>query len=55
MLATFHWVREVKPDVFTNNHLSSFIDTGKSIEQLKSRPESKYEGTDGAAAFVGLA
>lgn len=36
VLATYHWVREVSPDVFANNRLTSFIDSGKSIEQLKS-------------------
>lgn len=36
VLATYHWVREVTPDVFANNRLTSFIDSGKSIEQLKS-------------------
>lgn len=36
LLATFHWIREVTPDVFTNNRLSSYIDSGKSAEQLKN-------------------
>ena len=36
LLATFHWLREVTPDVFANNRLSSYIDNGKSFEQLKS-------------------
>lgn len=36
LIATFHWVREVKPDVFANNRLSSFMDSGKSTEQLKA-------------------
>ena len=36
LLATYHFVQEVKPDVFANNRLSSFIDSGKSTEQLKS-------------------
>ncbi len=35
VLATYHWVREVRPDVFANNRLTSFIDSGKSLEQLK--------------------
>ena len=35
ILATFHWLREVTPDVFTNNRLSSYIDTGKSTQQLQ--------------------
>ena len=36
LLATTHWLREVRPDVFANNRLSSFIDSGKSTEQIKS-------------------
>ena len=36
LLATHHWIREVKPDVFTNNRLSSYIDSGKSFDQLKN-------------------
>ncbi|KAI0682015.1 S-adenosyl-L-methionine-dependent methyltransferase [Earliella scabrosa] len=55
LLATYHWVREVKPDVFANNRLSSFIDSGKSTQELKTSPETKYDETDGVAAFVGLA
>ena len=36
LLATYHWLREVRPDVFANNRLSSFIDSGKSTEQIKA-------------------
>ncbi|KAI0630028.1 S-adenosyl-L-methionine-dependent methyltransferase [Trametes polyzona] len=55
VLATYHWVREVAPDVFANNRLTSFIDSGKSVEQLKLAPQKKYDETDGVAAFVGQA
>ncbi|KAI0827532.1 S-adenosyl-L-methionine-dependent methyltransferase [Trametes gibbosa] len=55
VVATYHWVREVRPDVFANNRLTSFIDSGKSLEQLKLAPQKKYDGTDGVAAFVGMA
>ncbi|KAI0644766.1 S-adenosyl-L-methionine-dependent methyltransferase [Trametes meyenii] len=55
VLATYHWVREVAPDVFANNRLTSFIDSGKSLEQLKAAPQKKYDETDGVAAFVGMA
>ncbi|KAI0349362.1 S-adenosyl-L-methionine-dependent methyltransferase [Trametes cingulata] len=54
LLATYHWVREVTPDVFTNNRLTAFIDSGKPIEELKAAPQKKYDGTDGVAAFAGL-
>ncbi|KAI0666641.1 S-adenosyl-L-methionine-dependent methyltransferase [Trametes maxima] len=52
LLATYHWVREVKPDVFANNRLSSMIDTGKTLDQLRASPESKHDGTDGVAAMI---
>ncbi|TBU37557.1 O-methyltransferase [Dichomitus squalens] len=52
LLATYHWLREVKPDVFANNRLSSFLDTGKSTKELLRSPEEKYDGTDGVAAYL---
>ncbi|KAI0712846.1 O-methyltransferase [Cerioporus squamosus] len=55
LLATYHWVKEVRPDVFANNRLSSFMDSGKTTEQLKASPETKYDETDGVAAFVSMA
>ncbi|KAL1941917.1 hypothetical protein VTO73DRAFT_6447 [Trametes versicolor] len=55
VLATHHWVREVTPDVFANNRLTSFIDSGKTVEQIKAAPRKKYDETDGVAAFVGQA
>ncbi|KAI0278950.1 hypothetical protein BGY98DRAFT_1096446 [Russula aff. rugulosa BPL654] len=39
--------KEVSPDVFANNRLSSALDTGKSVEELLTRPESKHIGTLG--------
>ncbi|KAI0644809.1 hypothetical protein C8Q79DRAFT_1010960 [Trametes meyenii] len=54
LLATSHWVREVAPDVFANNRRSSYIDSGKTLEQLRVEPEKKYFDTNGVAAFVGL-
>ncbi|KAH8096884.1 hypothetical protein BXZ70DRAFT_865118, partial [Cristinia sonorae] len=56
LLATHHITREVRPDVFTNNRLSSFIDSGKDVTDLVlgAGSESKYEGTDGIGAFIGL-
>ncbi|KAI0761083.1 S-adenosyl-L-methionine-dependent methyltransferase [Trametes elegans] len=55
LLATYHWVREVRPDVFTNNRLTALIDSGKSVEALKAAPQKKYDETDGVAAFAGMA
>ncbi|KIP03318.1 hypothetical protein PHLGIDRAFT_94938, partial [Phlebiopsis gigantea 11061_1 CR5-6] len=57
LLATHHITREVRPDVFANNRVSSVMDTGKpwaELAAMKDAPECKYEGTDGIAAFVGL-
>ncbi|KAM5545245.1 hypothetical protein V8D89_001356 [Ganoderma adspersum] len=53
LLATGHYLREVKPDVFANNRASSYIDSGKTVSQLREAPEAKYNDTDGIAAYVG--
>ncbi|KAF8965428.1 hypothetical protein BDZ97DRAFT_781639 [Flammula alnicola] len=59
LLATHHLLREVSPDVFALNRLSSLVDSGKTFAELKQfeadgRPEMKYRDTNGIAAFVGL-
>ncbi|KAI0644810.1 S-adenosyl-L-methionine-dependent methyltransferase [Trametes meyenii] len=54
LLATSHWILEVSPDVFANNRRSSFIDSGKTLQQLRDEPENKHLGSNGIAAFVGL-
>ncbi|KAI0737534.1 S-adenosyl-L-methionine-dependent methyltransferase [Daedaleopsis nitida] len=36
VLATYHWLREVRPDVFANNRLSALVDSGKTLEQLRA-------------------
>ncbi|KIY50250.1 S-adenosyl-L-methionine-dependent methyltransferase, partial [Fistulina hepatica ATCC 64428] len=59
LLSTHHLLREVSPDTFALNRLSSLIDTGKSIEDLKASdakgcPEEKYHDTNGVSAFVGM-
>ncbi|KAI0741763.1 S-adenosyl-L-methionine-dependent methyltransferase [Daedaleopsis nitida] len=51
MLATHEWTREVRPDVFVNNRLSSFLDSGMTLEQLHEAPGSKYD-TNPAIAMV---
>ncbi|PIL29528.1 hypothetical protein GSI_08336 [Ganoderma sinense ZZ0214-1] len=53
LLATGHYLREVKPDVFTNNRASSYIDSGKTVAHLREAPEKKYNDTNGVAAYVG--
>ncbi|KIK57717.1 hypothetical protein GYMLUDRAFT_75330 [Collybiopsis luxurians FD-317 M1] len=52
-LATHHIFREIEPDVYVNNRLSSVWDTGKSLEEIKSSPETKFDGTNGIAALIG--
>ncbi|KAH9925845.1 S-adenosyl-L-methionine-dependent methyltransferase [Epithele typhae] len=54
-LATTHWLREVSPDVFANNRLSSMLDSGKTPSQLEASPQTKYDETDGVAAYAALA
>ncbi|KAJ7434528.1 O-methyltransferase, partial [Mycena galericulata] len=55
LLATHHVVREVAPDVFALNRVSSLMDTGRPLEELRRDPISKYAADGGAvAAFVGL-
>ncbi|KAI0827576.1 S-adenosyl-L-methionine-dependent methyltransferase [Trametes gibbosa] len=54
LLATSHWIQEVAPNVFANNRRSAYIDTGKTLDQLRSEPRKKYLDTDGVAAFVGM-
>ncbi|KLO11773.1 S-adenosyl-L-methionine-dependent methyltransferase [Schizopora paradoxa] len=42
-LLASHWVfKEVTPDVFANNRMSSLLDKGQSVEELQKYPESKY-------------
>ncbi|KAI0761042.1 S-adenosyl-L-methionine-dependent methyltransferase [Trametes elegans] len=41
------------PDVFSYNRRSSFLDSGKTLEQLRTEPEKKYVNSNGAAAIVG--
>ncbi|KAI0350581.1 S-adenosyl-L-methionine-dependent methyltransferase [Trametes cingulata] len=54
LLATYHWVREVKPDVWANNRLTMVLDTGKTTEQLKAALEKKYDDTNAAAAMTAM-
>ncbi|KAF9559940.1 hypothetical protein CPC08DRAFT_665869, partial [Agrocybe pediades] len=59
LLATHHLLRELSPDVFTLNRISSSIDSGKMFADLEQywkdgMPEKKYQDTNGIAAFVGL-
>ncbi|KAI0267868.1 S-adenosyl-L-methionine-dependent methyltransferase [Gloeopeniophorella convolvens] len=51
-LASRHVFREVSPDVYANNRISSFLVKSKPIEELKKDKLTKYEDAP-AAAFVG--
>ncbi|KAF8256673.1 S-adenosyl-L-methionine-dependent methyltransferase [Lactarius quietus] len=53
LLATNYIFIEVSPDVFSNNRLSTVLDTGKPVEELISNPESKYIGTLGMTTLIG--
>ncbi|KAA1468515.1 S-adenosyl-L-methionine-dependent methyltransferase, partial [Dentipellis sp. KUC8613] len=53
LLATHHVFVEVAPDIFTNNRISSFLDSGKSVEALVAHPAQMYDGTSGITALVG--
>ncbi|KIY72579.1 hypothetical protein CYLTODRAFT_449741 [Cylindrobasidium torrendii FP15055 ss-10] len=54
LLATHHFLRELSPDVFTNNRISSKLDTGKAVVDIQHDPAGKYRSTNGVSAFVGL-
>ncbi|KAG7087939.1 hypothetical protein E1B28_011984 [Marasmius oreades] len=51
-LASFHVYREVSPDTFTNNRVSTVMDTGKSVAELFRSPETKHDNTNGFPAFL---
>ncbi|KAF9067896.1 S-adenosyl-L-methionine-dependent methyltransferase [Rhodocollybia butyracea] len=51
-LASRHVFREVTPNVFANNRISSVLVKAHSLEEIKKNPKIKYEGSP-AAAFVG--
>ncbi|KZT20924.1 O-methyltransferase [Neolentinus lepideus HHB14362 ss-1] len=52
VLASHHIFREVKPNVFATNRVSSYIDTGKPSEYLFSPDADKHSGTSGVAGFI---
>ncbi|KZV83651.1 S-adenosyl-L-methionine-dependent methyltransferase [Exidia glandulosa HHB12029] len=52
--ATYHVFTEVAPDVFANNRLSSVLNKGKSYDVLQTMSGSKYEDTNGHAAWLEL-
>ncbi|GJJ06649.1 hypothetical protein Clacol_000843 [Clathrus columnatus] len=53
-LATQYIFKEVTPNVFSNNRISSLLDTKKSVQELLANPEQKHENTPGVAALLGF-
>ncbi|KAG6807436.1 hypothetical protein H0H92_007557 [Tricholoma furcatifolium] len=51
LLANRHVYREVGPDVFANNRISSTLSTGKTFEKIMEQPISKFDDTDGFCAM----
>ncbi|KAI5825917.1 S-adenosyl-L-methionine-dependent methyltransferase [Schizophyllum commune Tattone D] len=43
---------EVAPNVFANNRLSSTLDTGKTVEEIKANPVARFTGALGVASLV---
>ncbi|KIL63447.1 hypothetical protein M378DRAFT_1047277 [Amanita muscaria Koide BX008] len=54
-LATRHVYKELAPDVFTNNRISSILDTGKSSKEIIDDPANKYDNTNGVGAWTSMA
>ncbi|KAF5391012.1 hypothetical protein D9757_004066 [Collybiopsis confluens] len=52
-LCSNHVYKEVSPDVFANNRVSSLLDTKKTINQLRTTPLEKYKNSNGMAALAG--
>ncbi|KAA1470311.1 S-adenosyl-L-methionine-dependent methyltransferase [Dentipellis sp. KUC8613] len=53
LLATNHIFKELAPDVFANNLLSSILDTGKPVDVILKDPEAKHDNTHGFSALIG--
>ncbi|KAF7349735.1 hypothetical protein MSAN_01700300 [Mycena sanguinolenta] len=52
LLATHNIFREVTPNVFANNRISSVLDKGKPSKVLFENPDERHTGTSGFAALV---
>uniref|UniRef100_A0A8H7Y8H6 S-adenosyl-L-methionine-dependent methyltransferase n=1 Tax=Psilocybe cubensis TaxID=181762 RepID=A0A8H7Y8H6_PSICU len=52
LLASEHMFKEITPDVFATNRISSALDTGKPYEELVKNPGEKLIGTNGIAAYI---
>ncbi|EMD38852.1 hypothetical protein CERSUDRAFT_151553 [Gelatoporia subvermispora B] len=54
MLANEHIFKEVSPNVFRHNRISSILDTGNSVEFLQHNPNEKFKTAAGVSALIGL-
>lgn len=52
LLASNHIFKEVAPDTFVHNRISSLMDTGKNVEDILADPQSKHDRTLGIAAAI---
>ncbi|KAJ7611513.1 O-methyltransferase [Mycena polygramma] len=52
LLANHHIFTEIRPDVFTSNRLSSVLDSGKSVVELKQSPNCRHVNTSGISALI---
>ncbi|KAI0712854.1 S-adenosyl-L-methionine-dependent methyltransferase [Cerioporus squamosus] len=52
LLAAHQLIREVRPDVFASNRITSLLDTGKTPEHIRDNPQNKYDDSNGIAALI---
>ncbi|KAK0437893.1 O-methyltransferase [Armillaria borealis] len=52
LLATHHIFNEMAPDTFSNNRISSMMDTLKSVDEIKASPENKHVRATGVSALL---
>ncbi|KAI0739310.1 S-adenosyl-L-methionine-dependent methyltransferase [Irpex lacteus] len=52
LLVSNYIFREVAPDTFAHNRVSSILDTGKSIEDILADPQGKYDKSMGVSALL---
>ncbi|KAJ3537872.1 hypothetical protein NM688_g6604 [Phlebia brevispora] len=53
-LTTNYIFQETAPNVFAHNIVSSLLDTGKDIDEIKRDPIAKFDNTNGLAAWASM-
>ncbi|KAF7303731.1 4-O-methyltransferase 1 [Mycena indigotica] len=53
-LATRHVFKEISPNTFCNNRISSLLVKAKSLAEIKADPEAKYDGAPLAAVAASI-